>query len=437
MTNTLNRGTILLLGVIAQAAITALFLWRALPLIEADLEDRAQLALAARNISWARTEVDGRDLTVRGLAPDQEQRQRALDALAEVRGLRRIDDQLQTVGSGSPAPRATDAGEPAPAGAIDPDSIVAQIKQEKASAIAAMDLPYVFSIEREGRLITLSGMAPDTTARESLVAMARQKFGDGQVMDELIINPSSPPDFLFAATQALNVAEYVADGAVGVRDRELFVNGMAASDRDLESLKSLIDATLPDGYSSSVQLGSRQQLDALLRENPSLADRVGRLPALAPRATGDGIDLGRSTSPRPQAGRPQPVAAPLDRSPAAAERCQREFDALLDQQRISFDTGSAAISSSSRALLDQLVTIAKSCPAARIEIAGHTDDQGTDENNLALSQRRAEAVMEFLVSHGVALGRLTATGYGESRPLVENRTAADRARNRRIEFEIQ
>lgn len=434
----MNRGTILLLGIVAQAAITALFLWRALPLIEEDLHDRAQLALAARNISWVRTEFSGRDLTVSGLAPDDTQRQRALETLGEVRGIRRIDDRLQIVGQSAPAPSRAQSANTAETSDIDPDAIVAEIKQEKASAIASLDLPYVFSIKREGRLTTLSGMASDGAARESLVAIARQKFGDGQVMDQLIINPSSPDGFLYAATQALTVAEYVADGTVGVRDRELFVNGMAASDRDLARLETVIDAALPDGYTAAVQLGSRQQLDALMRENPSLADRVGSLPALAPRTTNDGADLGRSP-PRGRAG-DDPIAAtppPLDRSPAAATRCQAQFDELLDEQRISFGTGSAAISDSSRALLDELVTIAKSCPSARVEIAGHTDDQGTETNNLALSQRRAEAVMEFLVSQGVALGRLTAVGYGESRPLVENRTAADRAKNRRIEFGIQ
>ena len=78
--------------------------------------------------------------------------------------------------------------------------------------------------------------------------------------------------------------------------------------------------------------------------------------------------------------------------------------------------------------------VLKLCPQTRVAVEGHTDDQGRIENNLELSQRRAEAVMQFFVSRGISLSRLSARGYGEERPLVENNTAADRARNRRIEF---
>ena len=71
-----------------------------------------------------------------------------------------------------------------------------------------------------------------------------------------------------------------------------------------------------------------------------------------------------------------------------------------------------------------------------ITVAGHTDDQGSDASNVALSQGRANAVLEYLVKKGVDRARLTAKGYGEAKPIVPNTDDASRATNRRVEFVI-
>ena len=71
-----------------------------------------------------------------------------------------------------------------------------------------------------------------------------------------------------------------------------------------------------------------------------------------------------------------------------------------------------------------------------VEIGGHTDNVGLDDDNLALSQRRAEAVRDHLVAAGVTDAGLKARGYGESRPRADNGTEAGRAKNRRTEFRI-
>jgi outer membrane protein OmpA-like peptidoglycan-associated protein len=69
-----------------------------------------------------------------------------------------------------------------------------------------------------------------------------------------------------------------------------------------------------------------------------------------------------------------------------------------------------------------------------VQISGHTDDNGTDEHNLDLSRRRAEAVLDYLVAHGEDPERFVVIGYGESRPVADNGTPEGEARNRRIEF---
>ena len=73
---------------------------------------------------------------------------------------------------------------------------------------------------------------------------------------------------------------------------------------------------------------------------------------------------------------------------------------------------------------------------ARVAVDGHTDSVGTARANLALSRRRAIAVMRWLVAHGVDERRLEARGFGPRRPIADNKTAEGRAKNRRVEFQI-
>ncbi len=86
--------------------------------------------------------------------------------------------------------------------------------------------------------------------------------------------------------------------------------------------------------------------------------------------------------------------------------------------------------------LDKLVALMIDFPHLRVEIEGHTDDQGADDYNLRLSDARAKAVVDYLLKKDVEKERLTWKGYGESKPLVPNRTEADRAINRRVEFRV-
>ena len=79
-------------------------------------------------------------------------------------------------------------------------------------------------------------------------------------------------------------------------------------------------------------------------------------------------------------------------------------------------------------------------PEAKVEIQGHTDNTGVKDaikratNNKDLSQRRANSVMAYLISNGIAAERLTAVGYGEEKPIADNGSAAGKAKNRRVDF---
>jgi outer membrane protein OmpA-like peptidoglycan-associated protein len=83
-----------------------------------------------------------------------------------------------------------------------------------------------------------------------------------------------------------------------------------------------------------------------------------------------------------------------------------------------------------------LVEILKKYPTLRIEVSGHTDNTGDAAANLQLSKDRANVVYQELVKNGIEATRLTATGYGSSRPLTTNDTEAGRQKNRRTEFKI-
>jgi OmpA-OmpF porin, OOP family len=103
---------------------------------------------------------------------------------------------------------------------------------------------------------------------------------------------------------------------------------------------------------------------------------------------------------------------------------------------ITFDSSTAKIRASSRKALGQVAETLKTHTSVRIEIVGHTDDQGKPETNTVLSGQRAEAVKAYLVAEGVDAGRITTRGAGADQPVADNKTKAGRAANRRIEFRV-
>lgn len=101
-----------------------------------------------------------------------------------------------------------------------------------------------------------------------------------------------------------------------------------------------------------------------------------------------------------------------------------------------FDFDKAVLRPESFPELDRIVTLMTEKPTMQIEISGHTDNVGTDEYNMSLSQRRANAVVAYMKQKGMDSGRMTVQSFGESSPIDSNETAAGRKRNRRVEFKI-
>ncbi len=146
-----------------------------------------------------------------------------------------------------------------------------------------------------------------------------------------------------------------------------------------------------------------------------------------------------------------------DHLPDAADKCPREGethngyaddDGCPDDvpiplaqrvgvlQGVEFATNSANILPRSSPVLNKVLSVLLLYRQALVEIAGHTDDAGTRERNIELSQQRSDAVRHWLVTHGADPDRIGAKGYGPDKPTASNATAAGRAKNRRVEFNL-
>lgn len=105
-------------------------------------------------------------------------------------------------------------------------------------------------------------------------------------------------------------------------------------------------------------------------------------------------------------------------------------------KNVFFDTGKSTLRKESFPALNELADALKSKPGMVIEIAGHTDNVGSPDANLKLSEDRAGAVRDYLVKNGIAAARVSAKGYGETQPVADNETAEGKQQNRRTEVRI-
>jgi OOP family OmpA-OmpF porin len=271
----------------------------------------------------------------------------------------------------------------------------------KADIVPPLAKPFVFSAASAQGTLELTGEAPSIGARDAIAGDAKALFPDAKIDNAISIASGAPAgDFAADAKFALSQLAALASGKASLSDSDFSIEGVAPSDAAADAAQAAL-AALPQGLKLAV---------------------VGiKRPAPPP-----------APPPAPAVVAPAPSGPPLD-----VNACQDEFKQALDSARIDFETASATISPASDALLQTLASIALRCQSGQIEISGHTDDQGDDATNNQLSKARAEAVLAYLVGVGVPADRLTAVGYGASRPIASNDTEEGRAQNRRIEFSVK
>ena len=208
-------------------------------------------------------------------------------------------------------------------------------------------------------------------------------------------------------------------------------NPAAQLQRDLQdenmALRNSVSTELAKNAKANEEMQAKvsalqQELDKFKQDsdNDGVSDYFDKCPNTP---AGDKVDGRGCTLPKPEV--PQPVII--------TEEDRRIVKEAI--KNLEFDLGKATIRSSSFESLDKVADILIKKNFS-LKLAGHTDNIGSDENNLRLSKDRAESVKAYLVSKGANPSRIEATGYGESQPIASNKTAEGRQKNRRVEFTL-
>jgi OmpA-OmpF porin, OOP family len=246
--------------------------------------------------------------------------------------------------------------------------------------------PYIFQAYKDpvAVTLTLTGHVPDDKVHAALVAAAGHKFFSEKVADNLKASVGAPSGFAAAVGPALGALSRLSTGTLVVSDREVKLSGDAFYDAAAVQIRAGLGKGFPQGWQFKADISVK------------------------------------------------PAAAPVD-----ATVCQQLFADLLGKGNIGFQSGQATIDPDSAGLLDRLTETALRCPTANIEVAGHTDADGEDSFNQVLSEKRAQAVVDYLVKAGLPADRFTATGHGSTEPVASNDTDEGKAQNRRIEFVVK
>ncbi len=233
----------------------------------------------------------------------------------------------------------------------------------------------------------VEGAVKDTLTREVVMRFSEAKFGYGRVEDRMWLDDTLPDGWQVRVFKLIEALAVLNEGRAEMTPDRMDISGDAGfEDPDAELGKLLAGVYAPGETTLDISYTA---------------------PA--------GGEDGRGLDPR---------------------LCVSRITKLLSENRIVFAPSSAVISDPSMPTIAAIAAILTQCRDARIEIGGHTDSQGREEMNLALSQGRADAVLDALLAQNLLLGEITARGYGESEPIADNGTEAGRAANRRIEFKL-
>jgi OOP family OmpA-OmpF porin len=451
-------------GVIPLVIFWAIAAWTSTEPLEIDLAQRSAAALKGTILDKRRISVEGRDVTLAADAFSEDGRRSAVASVEVVPGVRLVNDQTRlvpeakpfvwsaerdvvrvTLSGSSPLPaskgRLTEAASASLGGVevVDRTNLargapprfdnaalllldqIGKLKDGKITlsdttvslsgmardlggreaiaaalknlpegfSVAANEVkapPYIFQAYKDpvAVTLTLTGNVPDNNVHAALVAAAGRKFFSEKVVDNLKTSIGAPAGFANAVVSALGGLSRLSTGTLVVSDREVKLSGDALHEAAASQIRAGLGKDFPQGWQFKPEISVK------------------------------------------------PAAAPVD-----ATVCQQLFTELLGKARIRFESGKADIVADSAGLLDRLIETALRCPAANIEIAGHTDTDGDEAANHALSERRAQAVADYLVKAGLPANRFSAVGYGSTQPIAGNETDQGKAQNRRIDFVVK
>ncbi len=327
--------------------------------VERTVEEAAYRWLLSNNYDQVEVEVDGRSVTLLGVAPDTDAVgtiPKALEALPAIRH-------------------------------VDPGTLAAHTSDLEQGPVESEQL--VISWDGDGATIT--GTVSTVAIRERIVSAAADVFATVDAEGLVLLEGVAPEEPWLDS-----VLDVMTESAPVTAAAELVVNANSGV------------ATL------SSELDDRQVRTDLrvAAENALAAGPLAFISGLT--VTGPGL--------------------PPPPPPEVVEALQHDLDELIEGKVVEFELNSDALTEVGRDLLDEVFEALQLVPDVPVEIAGHADTTGNAESNQELSERRARAVLDYLVDRGVDPERFTVVGYGDTRPIASNDTEEGRAKNRRIEF---
>ena len=267
--------------------------------------------------------------------------------------------------------------------------------------------PYEVAIVKGADGVMLKGLVPDAAARLRLEAAAAVIAGGAKVYDQTQIAAGLPAGVDFDAVTSFAMSQLAAlkIGEAQLSDTSLSLRGAAPDEKVAAQIDAAL-AALPLGLAKGhVAISHPAAEPACVASLDTIAEAAGALAAQGPRLDPPGCDAGLKSA--------------------------------LNGATIEFASGKADVSPKSYALVVKLAGVALRCDVQHLEIGGHTDSQGDAALNQKLSEDRAAAIVALLAKAGVAPDKMSAVGYGATRPVAPNDTEDGRAANRRIEFTVQ
>jgi OmpA-OmpF porin, OOP family len=268
-----------------------------------------------------------------------------------------------------------------------PDVFSLTATLEKAENAALGPAEFTATLAPETGKVELRGRLTDDLQRMAVDSFAAAAFGSTNVYQATRLDADLPdgwPVRVLAGLQALSELDH---GSLLVRADTVEITGVSGAQNARARISQIMAEKLGQGKTYKVNVSYDATLD-------------------------------------PIAGLPSP------------KECVASVSTIVARQKIVFTSGSAELDGSASAVMDALAGALEKCGAIRLEIAGHTDAQGSEEGNRALSQARAEAVQLALQGRQVDVSGMVAKGYGETVAIADNETAEGREANRRIEFTL-
>ncbi|GAA6174298.1 OmpA family protein [Sulfitobacter pacificus] len=245
---------------------------------------------------------------------------------------------------------------------------------------------FIATLSPEGQ-VQLRGRVSDVSLRELAESFAKARFGSDKVYTAARIAENLPADWAPRVLTGLEALSGLSNGTVTVTPSDLLVSGNTGNPDASSEIAAMLAGKLGEGAEYNIDVTYQEKLDPVL-------------------------------------GLPTP------------DQCEAEIGEVLKTGKINFEPGSATIDASALGVMDTIAEILRRCGDIPLEIQGYTDSQGREAMNLALSQSRAQSVLNELRARRVLTGTFTAKGYGEEQAIADNSTEAGREANRRIEFKL-